>query len=312
MAKWIWLHKENKKDEYGEFFASFITKKKPTVCRLSCDGDYTLFINGKYVVSNQYGDFEHYKIYDEIDITECLIDGQNELSILVWHFGEDSQRYVNAQAGVIFEVEPDGKVILASDEKVLCRESQAYKNGYCKKITGQLGFSFLYDARKENGGQLVPATVVEKDCTFYKRPIEKLQLLSQKEISVLKDDGNYYLIDLGEETVGLPVLEFISHTEQKILVAWGEDLQNGHVRRLIDGRDFSFEYIAKKGENKYTNYMLRLGCRYLELYAEQPIELTYLGLIPQVYPVKEKTFKAKNELDQTIYKFKPFIASGLR
>ena len=56
------------------------------------------------------------------------------------------------------------------------------------------------------------------------------------------------MIDLGEETVGLPVLEFISQYEQKILVAWGEDLQNGHVRRLIDGRDFSFEYIAKKGE----------------------------------------------------------------
>ena len=51
-----------------------------------------------------------------------------------------------------------------------------------------------------------------------------MQLLAKKEISILKDEGNYYLIDLGEETVGLPVLEFISHTEQKILVAWGEDL----------------------------------------------------------------------------------------
>ena len=300
-ATWIWLNTKSRKDEYGEFFASFIPEKKPTVCRLSCDGDYTLFVNGKYVASNQYGDFEHYKIYDEIDITEYLIDGQNELSILVWHFGEDSQRYINSQAGVIFEIEQDEKIIFASDEKVLCRESQAYKNGYCKKITGQLGFSFLYDARKENIGKLVPAIFVEKNCTFYKRPTEKLQLLPNKEITVLKNDGNYYLIDLGEETVGLPVLEFISQYEQKILVAWGEDLQKGHVRRLIDGRDFSFEYVAKKGENKYTNYMLRLGCRYLELYAEQPIELTYLGLVPQVYPVKEKKFKAKNALDQKIY-----------
>ena len=300
-AKWIWINTKSKKDEYGEFLAQFIVKKKPTICRLSCDGDYTLLINGKYVASNQYGDFEHYKVYDEIDITKYLHDGQNEFSILVWHFGEDSQRYINAQAGVIFEIEQDEKIIFASDEKVLCRESQAYKNGHCKKITGQLGFSFLYDARKENIGKLVPAIFVEKNCTFYKRPTEKLQMLPNKEITVLKNDGNYYLIDLGEETVGLPVLEFISQYEQKILVAWGEDLQGGHVRRLIDGRDFSFEYIAKKGENKYTNYMLRLGCRYMELYAEQPIELTYLGLIPQVYPVKEKTFKAKNELDQAIY-----------
>ena len=300
-ATWIWINTKSRKDEYGEFFASFIPEKKPTVCRLSCDGDYTLFVNGKYVASNQYGDFEHYKIYDEINITEYLIDGQNELSILVWHFGEDSQRYINSQAGVIFEIEQDEKIIFASDEKVLCRESQAYKNGYCKKITGQLGFSFLYDARKEKLGEYVPASLVEKNSIFYKRPTEKLQLLTKKEISILKDEGNYYLIDLGEETVGLPVLEFVSQCDQKILVAWGEDLQKGHVRREIDGRDFSFEYIAKKGKNNYTNYMLRLGCRYMELYAEQPIELTYLGLIPQVYQVREKTIKAKNELDQKIY-----------
>ncbi len=226
LAKWIWLHKENKKDEYGEFFASFIPEKKPTVCRLSCDGDYTLFINNRYIASNQYGDFEYYKIYDEIDISEYLIDGQNEISILVWHLGEDSQRYINSQAGVIFEIEQDGKIILSSDEKILCRESQAYKKGYCKKITGQLGYSFLYNANKENSGQLVPATVVEKSCHFYCRPTEKLQLLPEKEIVVLKNEGNYYLIDLGEETVGLPVLEFTSLREQKILVAWGEDLQD--------------------------------------------------------------------------------------
>lgn len=301
LAKWIWINRISGRDEYGEFIATFTANKSKAYCYICCDGDYALFLNKKNIASNQYGDFEHYKIYDEIDITEYLIDGQNELSILVWHFGEDSQRYLNAQAGVIFEIEQDGKILYASDEKVLCRESQVYKNGYCKKITRQLGYSFLYDARKEKLGEYLPATVVEKNCIFYKRPTKKLQLLTKKEISILKDEGNYYLIDLGEETVGLPVLEFISHTEQKILVAWGEDLQSGHVRRLIDGRDFSFEYMAKQGKNNYTNYMLRLGCRYLELYSEQPIELQYLGLLPQIYPVQEKPFKTENKLDKKIY-----------
>lgn len=300
-AKWIWVNNQPKKNVYGEFFSSFHISKKQTIFRVSCDGDYTLFINGKYVASNQYGDFEYYKIYDEIDITEYLIDGENEFYLLVWHFGEDTQRYKNAQAGVIFEIEQNSKILLVSDESVLCRQDEAYLNEYCKKITPQLGASFLYNANKENCGELVPATVVEKKSTFYKRPTEKLQLRPRKEITVLKDEGNYYLVDLGEETVGLPVLEFVSKFEQKILIAWGEDLQGGHVRRLIDGRDFSFEYIAKKGENSYTNYMLRLGCRYLELYAEQPIELTYLGLLPQVYPVHEKSFKTEKTLDQKIY-----------
>lgn len=125
-AQWIWLHKDHLKNEYGEFFATFIGSGNLAVCRLSCDGDYTLFINGKYVASNQYGDFEHYKIYDEIDISKYLKEGKNKFSVLVWHFGEDSQRYINSLAGVIFEVEQEGKIVLVCDENILSRQNKAY------------------------------------------------------------------------------------------------------------------------------------------------------------------------------------------
>ncbi|MGN1077558.1 MAG: hypothetical protein ACI4ST_03500, partial [Candidatus Gallimonas sp.] len=80
-----------------------------------------------------------------------------------------------------------------------------------------------------------------------------------------------------------------------------EDLQDGHVRGKIDGRDFSYEYIAKKGENEYVNYMLRLGCRYLEVYSEQPIELKYAGILPQFYPTEREIVRFDNPLDQKIY-----------
>ena len=80
-AKWIWdAPNTQNKDEYVEFFKRIELKpNKKTVIRISCDGDYTLFINGKYVESNQYGDFEHYKIYDELDISEFVRDGGNDL-----------------------------------------------------------------------------------------------------------------------------------------------------------------------------------------------------------------------------------------
>ena len=107
-AKWIWIDSEQGMDEYAEFYAEFIDKTGRAVCRLSCDGDYTLFINGEYVASNQYGDFEHYKIYDETDLSSHLKKGTNELKILVWHYGEESQRYLPAKAGLIFEIE-DGE-----------------------------------------------------------------------------------------------------------------------------------------------------------------------------------------------------------
>ena len=65
-AQWIWCKKTAGEDEYGEFYPRLylpeVTEEKKrsgrgekVVCRISCDGDYTLFLNGAYVASNQYG-----------------------------------------------------------------------------------------------------------------------------------------------------------------------------------------------------------------------------------------------------------------
>ena len=305
-AKWIWVEQNSLPDSYGEFYDEFSWEDGKCECLLSCDGDYTLFVNGQFAASNQYGDFEWYKSVDELDITPYLKKGKNTLGVLVWHFGVDSQRYFRAQAGLIFELFVSGKSVLASGKNTYARYSKAYLSGAQKLVTRQLGFSFSYDATKEDNWKTEKigfhsASVVDKNCAFVARPIPKLEIKTRKNINVLNSDGKYYLIDLGEETVGLPVLEFFSATAQKIRVDWGEDLQGGHVRRLIEHRDFSFDYVAKAGKNEYVNYMLRLGGRYLEVYAEEPIVLEYAGLLPQIYPTQKKAFAAGGALDQRIY-----------
>ena len=78
-SKWIWLQGGEDPDTYVEFYDRFEASGKETVIRLSCDSDYTLWINGRYVSSNQYGDFEHYKIYDSLDITPYLVQGENDI-----------------------------------------------------------------------------------------------------------------------------------------------------------------------------------------------------------------------------------------
>ncbi len=305
-AKWIWLEKDSKPDTYGEFYDEFQWEEGEINCFLSCDGDYTLFINGQYVASNQYGDYEWYKSYDNIDITPYLNKGKNSIAVLVWHFGTDSQRYIKAKAGLIFELQSSGNVLLASGENTLARYSVAYKQGAKKLVTRQLGFSFAYDATQEDGWKttgkgLQSAVLVDKNCSFVERPIQKLKLLKCVQGRVILEENNDYIIDLGKETVGIVSLDFLSPAVQKITVAWGEDLQDGHVRQRIEHRDFSFDYTAKAGKNEYVNHMLRLGCRYLEIYTETPIEIESIGLIPQVYPAKEKQVTLDNALDQKIY-----------
>lgn len=308
-AKWIWVDGENAPDTYGDFYDEFIWQGEKTVCRISADGDYTLFINGKYAASNQYGDFPWYKSYDSVDITPYLQVGKNSVAVLVWHFGTSTQRYYSAPAGLLFEIEEGGTVRVESGKHTLSRYSVAYQNGLKRNISNQLGYSYSYDATKADNwkkGDLqgfTPSVIADKACTLVPRPVKKGELLAPVPGKLLKQqDKTYYLYDLGEEVVGLLSFALSSSAKQKITVAYGEHLlQGGKVSRLIHDRDFSITYIAGAGENEYTNYMLRFGCRYLEIWSEEPIDVKSIAIIPQVYPAKFKAFTAKTEQDKGIY-----------
>ncbi len=307
-AKWIWFSADESNDEYGDFFNTLKYVDGNALLRISCDGDYTLYINGVYAASNQYGDFEHYKIYDEIDISSFLKLGENTLSVTVWHHGTSTSRYAYGRAGVIFEVISGGELILSSGEGTLARKNPAYSSGRCKLITAQLGYGFAYDANYDDGALFtgegfVRAVEINKQCVLYPRPNKKLTVADKPAEAKITSgsDGKYHLIDLGRETVGLLHLNFKSETSQKLRIDWGEDLQGGHVRRLIGNRDFSVDYTARAGENSYTNYMLRFGARYLEVYCEEPIELRCAGLIPVCYPVTPKTARPLENDEKRIY-----------
>lgn len=310
-GKWIWTSEDHGENTHIEFIDSFVCNEvKKTVFRISCDSDYTLYINGRFVESNQYGGYEHFKIYDELDVTEYIRAGKNTLAIKVWYFGRESSRYSPAAAGLVFEVECGCDICASSGTSTICRKSRAYAEGMDKIVTSQLGFSFRYDATKEddwvngNGEGFVSAVCVDKNCDMFPRPNEKLRLSDRKTASSIEtfDGGKRYIVDLGEETVGTPSLEFFSETDgNEILVTWGELLENGHVKRLIGNRDFSYEYVASKGENVFEKHGLRLGCRYLELFASEKISLTYMGVRPQYYPTKRIDVNIDNTTDRDIY-----------
>lgn len=309
---WIWNSDEFDKDEYTEFLDRFEYAGGRAECLLSSRDDYVLYINGKFVACNQYSDFDHYKIYDRIDITPYLRRGENVFALLVWYCGGHSMRFCfSDRGGVIFEIHGEGgEILLHSSEDTPSRKSLAYLSGRKKPLTSQLGYTYLYDSNKEDGwigGEgdgFTPSYATFPDCfTFFERPIKKaLQLDPVKsEIIDKSEDSRHFTVDLGAETVGLFTFKLNSPVAQTILIAYGEDLQDGHVRRIIRSRDFSFEYVAAEGENEFTNYILRLGCRYLELYSESPIELEYASVIPQVYPTKAKSVTVDGEEERQIY-----------
>lgn len=305
-ARQIWHSGVSGENEYAEFCDSIKYSGERATLRVSVCGDYTLFINGKYVASNQYADFPHYKVYDEIEISEFLVCGENKICFLVWYFGKSGDRYCTPVQGITYEILIDGNAVAYSDANTLSRLSRAYESGNTKKISPQLGYSFAYDATKEDGwlaGDGEGFSMSKELCRegdFYKRPIKKLVLGDEKVGAVTKIDGGY-MVDFGEEIVGLLLFKFDSKAEQCVNIAYGELLENGHVKRIIGMRDFSAEYIARQGKNEYTNYMFRFACRYIEITCREALDDICVSILPQYYPAKVRETVLADEIDRRIY-----------
>ena len=100
-AKWIWLPGKAQADSYGEFYQSFQWEQGQALCRISCDGDYTLYVtevdkNGKPVVDeNGKPTGERTKDPTEEDKDEGnayhLLPGQTYTKDPTIHVSDDSE-----------------------------------------------------------------------------------------------------------------------------------------------------------------------------------------------------------------------------
>lgn len=302
LAKWIWAKNSKNIDDYAEFKFSFVSKEKDLILRISCDTVYAVYQNNKLLKFMHCADYPHLKYYDEIKLENSKV---SNIVIDVWHYGKSSSVYVNDIHGVIFEViNKSNKVIYSSNINTESRVMNEFKNDYQKEITMQQGFSFLYDnSIKKN--QFKKSILVNKTNEFNLREINDLILENRKEYSIIKKD-NSYIIDLKEETAGIIDLDIDSSIKQKVLIAYGEHLKDGQVRRIIDKRDFSFEIVLKKGNNKIINPLKRIAGRYLEIYFTSPLKINYLGIRQLTYnhQIIKKSFKDTliNKIYQTSIK----------
>ena len=110
-AKWIWLNSETKKDEYAVFLQDFEVREQKTVLKISADSNYTVWVNGKMAGFGQYPDYPHYKVFEKIDITNYLLEGENTLAIEAWYFGASSSTYICGEAGLWFDIHSETKML---------------------------------------------------------------------------------------------------------------------------------------------------------------------------------------------------------
>ena len=340
-AKPIWVNDGGAINSYALFSASFKGDGAQLILHIAAESHYAVYLNGEYVPAGQYPDDERLRVYDALDLTKLAQPGENTLTIRAYWAGKDSSVYVRGHAYVMFELFADGESRVWSSLDTPCALDTRYASGERPCISGQLGFTFDFDATKTpEMGHAVAAGEIPP---FTPRPVEQcvlgervssrlftqgvyreregvsgfgermqfayLSFVERKHFEkdgafAFEDgDGLYMTYDLGRNEAGLMDVELTVDDETEVLIGWGEHLDDLRVRSYVGGRNFCARYVAPKGRSRFFHPFRRIGARYITLFVRaHRAVIHYAGLRPTTYPLPQGASLAlEDALHQRIY-----------
>lgn len=268
-AKWIWSKTAEGADSYSEFLASKEFKKGDTVkVRISADSNYAIYVNGIFADSGQYADMPHYKVYDEVDLSKYIIDGENHIAFVVWHYGVVAFTYFIGKPGVIFEIEQNGQVVLSSDKSVVSRKSRRYIGGTKESITMMLGLNYHVDLKESDDW------MVGKDMEGFEESVEPEDMPTNLVARIAKK------LDVYPLTSGEIVMQgsYTYPTDPYLTQHAGDRMQNAsltffRMNEMADSEEKPMTMVRKTGEGIF--FIIDMGKEstgYLEFDLEVPAD----------------------------------------
>ena len=229
-AEWIWIDNQQP-DVHAEFISSFVTNSNKIRLKISCDGNYVIFINNQYVGLGQMSDYDSFKMLDEYELSDGLTKGENTLRIIVWHIGIGSVNYRSEPAGLYFELYDGQQLVCCSNSEIQSHIISGYTPDY-HKLIAQVGITFQYDFNKTET-DLSDSITVDKKVQFANTNVSNLKLMPEVAGQVLVCEKNRILVDLGREYFGFVKFSLTSKTDNNnFTVYFGEHLlPNGEVLR---------------------------------------------------------------------------------
>ena len=114
-ADWIGVSQENQPNSWYCFRNEIELRKSPklAIAKIACDSKYWLWVNDEMVVFEgqlKRGPNPRDTYYDEVDLTEFLKKGKNNIAVLSWYWGRHGFAHNSSgKAGLIFDANIDGK-----------------------------------------------------------------------------------------------------------------------------------------------------------------------------------------------------------
>ncbi len=155
LGQWIWLPGEpSPKNAYAYFRKAFELEgpQKTASINITADSRYQVFVNGAFVGRGPVRSDRRWLYYDNWDLAPHLKKGKNVIAVLVHHYGEWTFQYQHGRGGLIADVVGSaGRSIARTDATWKCRRAEAWEP-VPGRMSIQLGFAEVYDARKEPAG----------------------------------------------------------------------------------------------------------------------------------------------------------------
>lgn len=284
----------------------FCDKDKKTTIFISADDYYKLYINGRFVCQGPAPGYNFHYYYNEVDITDYLVNGENTLAVHTYYQGLINRVWVSGddRHGLILDIEQDGKVILSSDESFLMSLHTGFEQiGKCgyetqfmeKYISGTKEEGF----EKPNFNDEYWENAVFKENTDYNLfPQESKMLVFEDIEPVSVDTENEILIDFGKIYVGYLYAEAVGKKDDLIDIYYGQELdEKGDIRwNLRAYCDYHEQWQLSGNEDRLNQFDYK-SFRYVKLVIPENCEISGIKMVSRHYPFELKAKPATDNPD---------------
>lgn len=253
--------------------------------RITADDYYKLYINGKFVCQGPAQGYYFCYYWNEVDITEFLREGKNEVFVDVYYQGLINRAYNSGdrRMGMVAEIRSGETCVLATDETWEYTLSGAYS------ITHTIGYKTMFAENFDSRWKADvwrACSVIEPDYVFHDESVKTLQVYEQQPIAteLLADGGVLY--DFGQEITAALRITATGHSGCKIRILCGEELEDTEVKVRYHMRcsclceEF---WTIDEGENLLEQYDYR-AFRYVAVIPQDGAIVTTVNAIVRHYP----------------------------
>ena len=261
---------------------------------ISADDYYKLYINGRFVAQGPSPSYHFQYNYNEIDISEFLVCGDNLIAVHTLYQGLINRVWQSGDLrhGLICDVVVDHSVVLSSDESFKVREHSGYSEmGTCGYETQ---FLERYDSRAgevdfEKADFDDSEWSFAEECHFDDHTMAKQNshMLEFERISPQKvsANGNRILYDFGANYVGYLSVRAKGSCGDVITVRCAQELnEDGTLRfHLRANCKYEEEWILS-GREDVLDWFDFKAFRYAELEIPDSVEIKDVVFLVRHYP----------------------------